>query len=1049
MNTKIVALIFVLVVLSVLVSSGGAWSQTVVDSYSESNQDVDLYVSEARTGRAQSFTSTDGGTLDNVVFYIKKYSSPTGYAHAKIYAHSGTYGTSSLPGALLATSDSIDVSTWSTYALIEFTFSGAERITLSASTYYIVSFEYVHATAGAYLNMGGDNSSQDHDGNSMRLEGTWATVTEDLCFYVYSAATGVDTCCTITTSPVAFGSVDTAAVDTIAFTITNCGTDTYGGTVVAADLAAPFSMVESGGDLVWSLAATEIDTFHIIFSPTAVVASYDTLGAGHDSCAVIYISGTGAEPSEECSGSVLDVCKSGCTYSTLSSAAAAASSCDTIEIQDSGEYDEYWTLAADNVYLRHAVGERPRLTYSTDDADLLSLVGDSCTIDSIWFANTPGYAQISVHSDYNTIKNCRFDSAGTGGFEDGQSGLAVLIGKNVAGGWGSSYNVVSDCYFGDGGHDALALNGYGTDSTQFNQILNNTIHNRFGHGISLLNGTVSYNLIEGNIISGDSLSGDRNSKNLMQISGSSNNTIRRNVFYHSWNRAFEINMYPGLESTTTDNNWFYNNTFWNIGYRDDDGGDNPSNFGVQVTTNRTDSDIVGNKFYNNIFAKIGQTEGTGTSWPPSDAYTMWKLGYLAGGAGVDTTALYTTNDWNGNILKNNCIRMYHNGDGGAHTADAYHLDCDEAIGYYSSVGGTLAMTWTVEGVNSKGSMADNFTSDPLLDDTTTVWAGWWHIPINSPCVDAGTALINQDVNANHGGWDTLAWSGTAPDVGAYEVAAATDTCCTVYNLAFGSVYVDSTAVDSFRIYNCGDMTLIDTLAYSTWDAAYVLSTPADSAYSIATGETEWFVVEFTPVATTSYPDTNAVGDEACADNIIFSGTGLTNTCCSTIAPPYTLWAFPTMLFGSVYVDSTATDSFYIKNCGYAALVDSIDWENMLSVFTLTSDSLYNITAGDSVWFTVEFTPTATGLSIDTLYTGHDDCANVMLTGTALTNTCCSVLTSPIAFGETYLDSTLVDSFYIKNCLYAALVDSIDWVNMLPVFTLTSDSLYNIAAGDSM
>ena len=58
----------------------------------------------------QSFTG-NGLILNSAEFYLKKKGSPTGNAVVKIYAHSGTYGTSSVPtGSALATSDNFDVS---------------------------------------------------------------------------------------------------------------------------------------------------------------------------------------------------------------------------------------------------------------------------------------------------------------------------------------------------------------------------------------------------------------------------------------------------------------------------------------------------------------------------------------------------------------------------------------------------------------------------------------------------------------------------------------------------------------------------------------------------------------------------------------------------------------------------------------------------------------------------------------------------------------------------------------------------------------------------
>ena len=88
---------------------------TIIDSYSESNYVTAGYgMSPLGYGVGQSFTG-DGKTLSSVKFYARKVGSPTGNIYAKIFAHSGTYGTSSVPtGTELAVSGAVDVTTIST-----------------------------------------------------------------------------------------------------------------------------------------------------------------------------------------------------------------------------------------------------------------------------------------------------------------------------------------------------------------------------------------------------------------------------------------------------------------------------------------------------------------------------------------------------------------------------------------------------------------------------------------------------------------------------------------------------------------------------------------------------------------------------------------------------------------------------------------------------------------------------------------------------------------------------------------------------------------------
>src|SRR5688572_28958602 len=98
----------------------------VIDSYSEANRDGSTAIHGGGVeGMSQSFTG-NGGTLGSVRLQLNKTGSPTGTAVVKVYAHSGTFGTDSVPtGAALATSDTFDVATLTgDLELITFMFSG-------------------------------------------------------------------------------------------------------------------------------------------------------------------------------------------------------------------------------------------------------------------------------------------------------------------------------------------------------------------------------------------------------------------------------------------------------------------------------------------------------------------------------------------------------------------------------------------------------------------------------------------------------------------------------------------------------------------------------------------------------------------------------------------------------------------------------------------------------------------------------------------------------------------------------------------------------------
>jgi hypothetical protein len=169
-----------------------ATTWTTYASYSESNRDADSTLNSGGTvGAGQSFTGT-GGVLSGIRLYLKKTGSPTGNAVVKVYAHSGTFGTSSVPtGSAIATSDNLDVSSLTTtQRLVPFNFSGTQNMTLTNGTNYVLTLEYSGGNGSNNIQVGYDGSSPGHGGNYSTYNGTTWTAdnAKDACFYVFSGA---------------------------------------------------------------------------------------------------------------------------------------------------------------------------------------------------------------------------------------------------------------------------------------------------------------------------------------------------------------------------------------------------------------------------------------------------------------------------------------------------------------------------------------------------------------------------------------------------------------------------------------------------------------------------------------------------------------------------------------------------------------------------------------------------------------------------------------------------------------------------------------------
>ena len=93
----------------------------------------------------QSFVCTAiGSKLKSASFWLNKVGAPAGTLTAKLYAHGGTFGTSSTgTGTPLASSNSISATLLSTatQAFYQFTFTGANQYTLVDGTNYVISLE--------------------------------------------------------------------------------------------------------------------------------------------------------------------------------------------------------------------------------------------------------------------------------------------------------------------------------------------------------------------------------------------------------------------------------------------------------------------------------------------------------------------------------------------------------------------------------------------------------------------------------------------------------------------------------------------------------------------------------------------------------------------------------------------------------------------------------------------------------------------------------------------------------------------------------------------
>jgi hypothetical protein len=139
----------------------------------------------------QSFTASGNYTLTSAQFYLYGVGSPTGNVYAKLYSHSGVYGTSSVGDTLLATSDirnanTITPGSWGVY---DFTFSGTQKYNMVSGSKHVIVVSYNDGDASNHLYVGGDSGTLGHSGNKCNYLGSWGYENYEIIFYVNGTLT--------------------------------------------------------------------------------------------------------------------------------------------------------------------------------------------------------------------------------------------------------------------------------------------------------------------------------------------------------------------------------------------------------------------------------------------------------------------------------------------------------------------------------------------------------------------------------------------------------------------------------------------------------------------------------------------------------------------------------------------------------------------------------------------------------------------------------------------------------------------------------------------
>ena len=921
------------------------------------------------------------------------------------------------------------------------------------------------------------------------------------------------TCCSVLLSLLQFGAQDTSTSTTLAFNIKNCGDVTLTDAVAKSELSAPFSLVET--DTTYSILAGDSVTFHVQYAPTAIGLLIDTMSTGHDSCSAVIVQGTGREVQEAPPGQTRVFYMAPAPLGSNSNDGSRSSpylhlSHITRNVLHSGWGDTVMVMSGTHGGDPHPMGadyhirghpdthlvimadpqgsNRPvfdarvnswPLVWSLvsqyrnppdggreeDDLAYIKIIGldfEGGTSCNVMICGGTAEPSFSTDAHHITIEDCGFGNVPHGGNYDGLRfiGVGNFLVKDCR-----FYAIERECFDIVGGH-------YGTITGCTFIKADTTIRWAVGAGILMKGGSLKI-LVDrcyfegmgyGAVYIGQAtgLSYFRPVWNTPDSEG--NLTIYEAKDIIIYRSVFNTCGVP-VQFSATEGGGVYNCSFYNpLSYEmmapidaipcgpshpDPDNAPSPPTGGQYYP-------VVGNIAAHQV--RIRNNEGGGRTWSQGGNIVNYIFMYsscrLAASAYLPVHA--TTRNTEGQVYPETFL-FSHN-----MWWDLYDTtrSISECWDYFDA--------W---GAFSTPQHDNNTTTDPLYLFTPTLDldATWWaymhdydgygevmggeyinaspvpdvqdfKLQSDSPAAAAGSTYTNTiyDWYAEEyiGDYDYNgdAWGATMP-LGAFATDASI--CCHTSDIAFSSVQINTTATDSFCIVACGDSAVVDSMDWACIPA-YVLK--SDSAYSIASGDTAWFVVEFIPTELVSYPETQDVGVDSahCAD-VTFSGAGSGTRCCSVVDT--------ILAFGAVSVDTTVLDTFYVKNCGDSTLHGIVQWDPA-SVFTLVGvDSTYDHAAGDSSFYVFQFAPLAATEYVETINSGHASCTDVVLTGTGtVINNCCVVGNGDLMFGRAETLAVRVDSFYIENCGGVTLTDTVHWWAVDPVFTLQSDSLYTILAG---
>lgn len=230
----------------------------------------------------QSFEVQNDCDLDELIIDMKTNGSPSGSFQFQIYAHSGTYGSTSVPtGSVLATSDTVNVSSLtSSYATYSVYFTGGNKIAVTTGQRYVLVCNY--ATTSYPNSIFFKNKTPSfHGGNQSYKAGSWTALgSYDIIFELRG---------TVVTDVTVSGTVQSATFSIPAYTAST--SISIAPSAQVATFSIPTYAVEAGDITVlpnlqactfsiptYTVDAGNVTILQAVFTATFTILPYEVRG---------------------------------------------------------------------------------------------------------------------------------------------------------------------------------------------------------------------------------------------------------------------------------------------------------------------------------------------------------------------------------------------------------------------------------------------------------------------------------------------------------------------------------------------------------------------------------------------------------------------------------------------------------------------------------------------------------------------------------------------------------------------------------------------------